>query len=169
MRIVLKQIICIVAISTLLGIIRFLFIDIDSFSLIKTKKVLKEVDVINLDENQYLIPELMTEPLLASTSFTKYYFDNNQAIIIDARDKEEYEQSHIKHSINIPYNSYEDYFDVLDKLSLDQIYIIYCNGGECTLSLDLAYVMFDEFGFENIFVYESGIPEWKKMNYPVVE
>tara|TARA_B100001250_G_C19685358_1_gene737792 strand:- start:494 stop:1003 length:510 start_codon:yes stop_codon:yes gene_type:complete len=169
MQTVLKQTIYIITISIILGIGRFLFIDTKNFNLIKVSKVLKEVEVINLDENQYLIPELMTEPLLASTGFTKYYFSNRQAIIIDARDKEEYEQSHIKYSINIPYNNYEDYFDALEELPLDQIYIIYCNGGECSLSLDLAYVMFDEFDFENIFVYEAGLPEWKKMSYPVVE
>ena len=99
--------------------------------------------------------------------FLLYYFDNNQATLIDARDEEEYNQEHIQAAINIPYNTYEDFFDILDELPPENIYIVYCNGGECSLSLDLAYVMYEEFNFENVFVYEEGFPIWKEKQYPI--
>ena len=169
MQIVIKQIISIVAISIIFGFCRFFLIEESDFTIIKSKKILKEITQEEFGEEMYVIPELMTEPLLASTEFTKHYFDNGKATIIDARDKEEYNHSHIQGALNIPYYTYEEYNDQLENLPLDGIYIIYCNGEECSLSLDLAYVMFDELDFENIFIYESGLPAWEKANYPTVK
>ena len=53
--------------------------------------------------------------------FAKYLFDQNSAIFIDARETEEYEVGHIENSINIPYDYYEDYEEIME--------------GLCTLSL----------------------------------
>ena len=92
----LKQIIYIVLISTIFGIIRFFFIEEESFTIIKSQKQLKTIedyDLNHITNEQYSIPDLMTEPLLATTDFIKYYFDNNHAVIIDARDVEEYSNS----------------------------------------------------------------------------
>jgi len=176
MNALLKQIITILLFSVILGIFRFYLIGDKNFTLFKKEKTLKK---INFEEQLFIIPELMTEPHLASTSFVKYYYDKGIAIIIDSRDIEDYNNSHIEGSINIPYNYYDDFIvDEGDKilltstnriLPLEGLYIIYCNGGECDLSLDLAYVMFEEFNFENIFVYEDGLPEWEKANYPIAK
>ena len=161
---VLKQILGIVLLSSILGICRFYFIQDKDFTLIKNKKTLQKN---NSNETSYSIPILMTEPLEASADFTKYYFDNGQATIIDARNQDQYNELHIKGSINIPYDYYENFFDILDMLPKENIYIVYCNGGDCSLSLDLAYVMYDEFDFETVFVYEKGLPEWKEKKYPL--
>ena len=89
------------------------------------------------------------------------------AIFIDARDVDEYNNSHIKGSINIPYDYYEDYEDIIDSLDKTYIYIIYCSGGECSLSIDLADYLFYELEFENILIYENGFPDWVKNGYNV--
>ena len=165
----LKQIIYIVLISTIFGIIRFFFIEEESFTIIKSQKQLKTIedyDLNHITNEQYSIPDLMTEPLLATTDFIKYYFDNNHAVIIDARDVEEYSNSHIEKAINIPYNNYEDFFNVLDSLPPEQLYIIYCSGGLCNDSRDLASIMY-ELGFKTVFIYEGGFPEWKEKGYAV--
>ena len=46
------------------------------------------------------------------------------------------------------------------------IFIIYCSGGECSLSFDLADYLFSEKLFEKILVFEGGWPEWKDAGYP---
>ena len=58
-------------------------------------------------------------------------------------------------AINILTNHYQD------------LYIIYCSGGECSLSLDLADILFFDNGFENVFVFEGGLPEWEEAGYPL--
>ena len=160
-RIIFKQIISIVLLSIILGLFRNYFISINNITLIKDKKIADK-----MVEGIFAIPDFMTEPQIVSTDFVKYYFNNLNVTIIDARDEDQYNQLHIEESINIPYNYYEQY-DILYELALDDIYIIYCNGGECSLSLDLAYIMYDEFDFESVFVYEEGLPIWKDHNYPL--
>jgi len=155
-----KQIISILLLSIILGLFRNYFIPNNNISLFKNEKKANK-----MIEGMFVIPDFMTEPQIVNTDFTKYYFDNN-IIIIDSRDEEQYNEEHIKGSINIPYNYYEDY-DILYDLAPEDVYIVYCNGGDCGLSLDLAYIMYDEFDFETVFVYEDGIPVWKDNSYPL--
>ena len=125
----------------------------------------------------------MEEPKAMPIECVKYYFnsikdgnlDNRSAIIIDARDQEDYNESHIQGSINIPYDSYSEFIfkedgkwfleENYEELLFNQIYIIYCNGGECPLSEDLANIMYD-LNFRIVFIYEGGLPEWKVRGYP---
>jgi len=161
MKTIFKQIIYITLLSIILALINNYFILENSIDLIKNKKAANA-----MSEGSFVIPDFMTEPQIVNTEFTKHYFEDDNAVIIDARDVEQYNELHIDGSINIPYNYYEEY-DILYDLKVDDIYIVYCNGGECSLSLDLAYVMYDEFDFETVFVYEDGLPEWKNHGYPI--
>ncbi len=164
MNTVLKQIISILILSTILGFLRNYFISENNVDLIKNDRIIGVVT-----DGIFTIPSFMIEPQQVNTEFVKYYFENPNVTIVDARDKEQYDNLHIKGSVNIPYNYYEDY-DILyelSDLSPDDIYIVYCNGQDCSLSLDLAYVMYDEFDFETVFVYEQGIPVWEEHNYPL--
>ena len=168
MKIMFKELIAIILVSIILGIFRNYFISENNVSLIKENKT-----TTKMIEGIFDIPDFMTEPQIVNTDFVKHYFDNPifktkyNVIIVDARDKTQYETKHIQGAINIPYDNYEDYDNVLYDLPIDDIYIIYCNGGECTLSLDLAYVMYDEYDFETVFVYEEGLPIWEGNNYSV--
>lgn len=164
----LKQIIIIIIVSSLLGFIRLFFLEED-FSLIKKKRVLEETksDTNDLGEKFFKIPDLMTEPMIASLEFSKYFFDTKKAIFIDARDAKEYNIAHIADAINIPFDYYDEYSEIINNLNYDDIFIIYCSGGECSLSIDLADMLFDELAFENVFVFEGGLPEWQKAGYPV--
>jgi len=163
-----KQIIFILLLSTLLGLVRFYFLKDGDFTLIKMERVLDIVDVKVSDSGKavFTIPSFMTEPMTASLEFTKYLFDNKKAIFVDAREVEEFELGHIAGAINIPFDYYDEYMDIIDELKYDDIFIIYCSGGECSLSLDLADVFFTEKAFENVFVFEGGLPEWEDAGYP---
>lgn len=65
-------------------------------------------------------------------------------IIIDVRTEEEYEDSHIKDAINIPYDELDEEID----LDLDKVIFVYCkSGGRSKVAFnilkDLGYTVYD--------------------------
>ena len=60
------------------------------------------------------------------------YFCNDQYIIIDIRDKKDYEKGHIPHAINIPFDDFEENGIKLPK---NKKYILYCERGGSSLLL----------------------------------
>ena len=154
-----KQIITIILVSTILGLIRFLFIQDQNFTLIKKKKIVEQL-------TSFIIPENLSEPMAISLEFAKFLYDEKSAKFIDARDIEDYNAGHMKNAIHIAYDYYEDYEDIINSLDPTSLYIIYCNGTECSLSLDLAEYLYNELLFEKILIFEGGWPEWRDAKYP---
>ena len=142
-----------------LGLIRFAFVNDPEFTLIKKKRIIKEITTFS-------IPEDMTEPMIIDLEFAKYLFDDKSAIFIDARENEDYDLGHIENAINIPYDYYEDYEEIMDGLDDNGIYIIYCGGGECSLSIDLADLLYNEKLLDNVLIFEGGWPQWRDAGYP---
>lgn len=58
------------------------------------------------------------------------YIGNNHVIIIDLRDKEEYDAGHIPTAVNIPYEELEEKKQYLHK---DNLLIFYCDRGNISL------------------------------------
>ena len=58
------------------------------------------------------------------------YIGNNHVMIIDLRDKEEYDSGHIPTAVNIPYEELEDQKQYLHK---DNLLIFYCDRGNISL------------------------------------
>ena len=154
-----KQILIIITLAILLGLIRFIFLNDPEFFLIKKERIIKEITTFS-------IPENMTEPMMINLEFAKYLFDEKTAVFIDARDAEDYEAGHIEEAINIPYDYYEDYEEVMDGLDDDGIYIIYCSGEECSLSIDLADYLYNEKLIDKLLIFEGGWPQWRDAEYP---
>ena len=80
----------------------------------------------------------------------KIISDNNY-IIVDVRTKEEYDESHIKGSINIPYD------EIDDKTNLDKnkTIIVYCRSGNRSSKAyntlkDLGYDVYDAGAFDKL-------------------
>ncbi|TNE33625.1 rhodanese-like domain-containing protein [bacterium] len=91
----------------------------------------------------------------------KARIDDPNFIIIDARSEEDYAKKHIGNSINIfPHSDESKYFEKIYTLPRDKKFIIYCNGGNCDLSHQVAEDM-KIAGFKNIFIYTSGWEEWE--------
>lgn len=67
----------------------------------------------------------------------------NNYIIVDVRTKEEYDESHIKDAINIPYDEIDEKVD-LDK---SKTILVYCKSGTRS---KIAYDTLKEIGFEVI-------------------
>ena len=55
---------------------------------------------------------------------------------------------------------------MIDELDETAVYITYCNGEDCSLSLDLADYLYNEKLFDNMLIFEGGWPEWKDAGYP---
>jgi len=112
------------------------------------------------------IPEL-GRPLQIQLPAVKRFFDADGALIIDAREPDEFAEGRIRGSINLPYDQ-----AVTDPVLLESLdtggrpLIVYCGGGTCELSLNLAYSLV-EAGHTRVCVFMGGYPEWVDAGYPI--
>jgi rhodanese-related sulfurtransferase len=106
-------------------------------------------------------------PVQIEIGALKKYFDAEAALIIDARDPEDYAEGHIAGAINVPYD--EAVSDPAGLQTLDTAgkpIITYCGGGTCEVSLTVAEELFYA-GHDRIAVYTGGFSEWAEAGYPV--
>jgi rhodanese-related sulfurtransferase len=83
-------------------------------------------------------------------------------IIIDARQSDSYNKGHIKGAINIfALDDVNVKVPKMFNLPPDKKIVVYCDGGACDLSDELAKELI-QFGFKNIFVYSGGWAEWSE-------
>ncbi len=84
-------------------------------------------------------------------------------VIINVLDKMLYNDCHIKGSINVPFEEFEQYSKTLDK---DTHVVVYCSNYMCTAS-GAAAKMLKNLGFQHVWAYEAGMAEWYQKGYPV--
>ncbi|HRE41259.1 MAG TPA: rhodanese-like domain-containing protein [Ignavibacteria bacterium] len=101
---------------------------------------------------------------------TRQLHDKN-VLFIDGRKKEEFILGHIPGSINLPYEEFyvmpeADKKSLLSKYKPDDIMVVYCGGGECEVSIDLAYEI-AKIGFNSTNIYRGGYKEWVEKGNPV--
>lgn len=109
------------------------------------------------------------EPVNIPVSAAKQLFDENIKFI-DGRLPEEFQQGHIKGSINIPYidfkeKSREEKREIMKNLDTLQMLVSYCGSDSCEISIDNAYEM-AKAGYNDIKIYLGGYKEWSKLGYP---
>lgn len=105
------------------------------------------------------------EPKAIKIDFAYKLFLNGTKFI-DARPVEEYEESHIKGAINIPFYGSENYESTLKQIPKDEVIVTYCSGDDCDLSILLADELFAK-GYKKIYVFFGGWNDWQKMKYPI--
>ena len=103
-----------------------------------------------------------------SLSGAKDRFDKRTAVLLDARNPDKYAEGHILDAFNFPANEMDRYAPKVMPLLTDRSreIVCYCDGGDCTLSLELAQTLLDQ-GFQKVEVFEGGFPQWSKAGYPV--
>jgi rhodanese-related sulfurtransferase len=112
------------------------------------------------------VPDL-AQPIQMQLGAVKKFFDAGAAVFIDARPKEEYDGGHIPGAVNLPYDQ-----AVTDPARLESFdakgkpIIVYCGGGTCELSMNLAWAMIQS-GQKKLLVFTGGIPEWEAAKYPL--
>lgn len=90
---------------------------------------------------------------------------NPDFIIIDARREDDYRKAHIPGAINLfALLEPNEKFEIVMSIPMGKKYVIYCDGGSCDLSHQLATEFLNSFGFTNVYIYEGGWEEWNKKN-----
>jgi len=82
-----------------------------------------------------------------SPSLARKFLQEEQAIIIDVRTKEEFEDKHVPLAVNINVSS-PDFIEKIQKLDVKQAYLLYCHMG--VRSAKAALIM-EEIGFKKVF------------------
>lgn len=114
------------------------------------------------------IPDL-GRPLQMQLPAVKRFFDAGAAVIVDARDHEEYAAGHITGAVHLPYEEV-----ITDPARLEAFdphgkpIIIYCGGGTCEVSMNLAFAMIQA-GKSRLLVFMGGYPEWEAAGYPITK
>jgi len=91
--------------------------------------------------------------------------NRQDALILDVRDKKEFDQGHIPHAVNIPYASLENRISELDDFKQRPI-VLTCKMGQHAGSAGTAL---RKLGFVNVSRLSGGIAEWRNQNLPVVK
>ena len=175
MKINFTSVVIIVLTSSVLGLI-VNFYHSNGIPLIKEERVLSWADdstqVVN-EENQQenATGEQEANELDEAKAITlkqAYNLFKSKAVFVDARDYVEYEISHIKGAISIPYVEFDKYRSVLDTIPKNTPLVAYCDGKECDLSIMLGDKLF-EIGYKEVYIFFGGWLDWQKANYPIDE
>lgn len=95
-----------------------------------------------------------------------YILYNKGILFIDARDESDFNAGHIKKSVNIPFEDFDNHKQKLDQISKEEPVVIYCAGTECDLSHLLANLLFEK-GYKQVYVFFGGWVEWQDANFPI--
>jgi 3-mercaptopyruvate sulfurtransferase SseA len=114
--------------------------------------------------------EGFVDPQNIKLDFAKILFDK-KALFIDARIPEEFKTGHVKGAVNIPYEDFhkktkEERAEIMKGYNKNGIIVCYCKGGDCEMSIDLAYDI-AKLGFNSVNIYLGGYKEWENAGYPV--
>jgi len=88
----------------------------------------------------------------------------NEMVLLDTREKREYEVSHIADAIHIGYEEAD--FNWLENLPRDTSIVVYCSVGYRSEKIGEQLL---EMGFIEVLNLYGGIFEWKNQGYPVVD
>lgn len=98
----------------------------------------------------------------------RYYLDQQKGtVVVDARAPEEYGLGHIPNSLNLPVEGFESaYQKGLARLKKAPMVIVYCSGGSCNTSHEVAALL-QQKGVKNLAVFGDGLPGWMKAKLPI--
>jgi rhodanese-related sulfurtransferase len=95
------------------------------------------------------------------------HFKNGTAVFADARPRGEFETGHIKGALHLDPSDFDQWSDQMFSYAPEDVTIItYCEGPQCSLSLELAEKLM-WLGFENVYYLKNGWGLWKEHGLPV--
>jgi len=107
------------------------------------------------------------DPIQAKMPMVKKFHDADAALFVDAREAVEYAEGHIAGAVSLPFD--EAFKDPKKLATIDpgtKPIIVYCGGGDCEASRNLAYSLIDA-GRKKVVIFEDGFPAWKAAGYAV--
>jgi rhodanese-related sulfurtransferase len=91
--------------------------------------------------------------------------NKDNAIVLDVRDRAEFDEGHIVDAVNIPYASLESRLDEFKKNKARPV-VIACKMGQHS---GAAGTLLQKNGFSNVVRLTGGYSEWRAQNLPVVK
>ncbi len=97
----------------------------------------------------------------------KKIFDSGNALFVDARTRELYEEGHIKRTVSLPLGQFDLFIDkFMEEYPTEIAIVTYCSGRECDDSHRLAQYLF-EMGYTKIKILIDGYSGWEAEGYPI--
>lgn len=124
--------------------------------------------VPKVDEEETLTPDQINKNLITIKQAHALLSRTPPAYFIDTRSKELYEEGHVKNAWRIPLAAFHDkYPESIKYLDRSEYFVIYCIGGTCEESMDVAK-QFNIMGFkDHVYVMHAGFPGWNKAGLPI--
>ena len=98
----------------------------------------------------------------------KEAYKSGDALLVDARDPEFFEQGHIPGAVSLPVRDFDSVFPKLEEqLRAAPRVITYCDGASCEMSVELTEKLLFA-GLEYIEIFTGGIQQWQGAGQPVV-
>lgn len=92
-----------------------------------------------------------------------------ELLIVNVLDKNLYDDCHIKGSVNVPFEEFDNWIkDKLNskKIDINDHVVVYCSNYMCTASGYCAKSLLKQ-NFKNVWAYEAGMAEWFQKGYPI--
>ncbi|MBT8294855.1 MAG: rhodanese-like domain-containing protein [Gramella sp.] len=89
---------------------------------------------------------------------------NEEVIILDTRNKEEFEVSHLSKAILVGYDEFD--LGKVKKIDKDQKIVVYCSIGVRSENIGVKLI---KAGYKNVENLYGGIFDWKNKDFPVVD
>jgi rhodanese-related sulfurtransferase len=124
---------------------------------------------VGLDETASDLPQIpeLERPVQIGIEALKRLVDAGAVVVLDAREASEYSAGHIPGALSMPYDEVSGEPERLQSVGASgRPIVVYCGGGACELSLDLAWDLIAS-GAKRVAVYMGGFPEWEGAGYPV--
>lgn len=121
------------------------------------------------EEHTDRIVELGLQPMTVDEA--ELYHADGAALFVDARNREDYEEGHIPGAVYLNhYQSADLIEEVRPDLEAAFMVVVYCNGGDCDDSINLALDLVTLYGIPNgnVYVFDGGMEVWKARGLPVV-
>jgi len=157
---ILKGSLVIVIIGVILGV--FLNLGLIKASINgELPKKIKEKQLADLKNKALQIP-------FVELKEAKRLFEEKAAIFLDSRSAGDYRDSHIQGALGLPLISLVQDRTLAGRIIPDKnrLYIIYCSGEGCDLSVELAKELIT-LDYPNVKVLGEGYPGWAEAKYPV--
>ena len=106
-------------------------------------------------------------PLTIELATFKHLYDAGRVLVVDARERSQYEYAHLAGAVSLPFDGVLAEREKVRQLDAGgRAFVVYCSGGTCELSMDLAKVLVES-GKRKVLVFEGGYPAWEAAGYPV--
>jgi rhodanese-related sulfurtransferase len=105
-------------------------------------------------------------PTFLTLDDARKLYASRQAVFIDARNPRDYSMGHISGAINLPLHDLRRDDPLLSALRKDQLLVVYCDGEECSSSVELTKVLYES-GFSQVKVFFGGWNDWHSNNLPI--